>query len=138
MRDVQATRRANLRMVVDQWDGPTNLAKKLSLSGPSYLSQLTHGNRPFTEKTARGFEDKLGLPRGWFDEERDPFGVRVDNGLLEQCVLAVAGAAEDIGVNVPAAVMADLVTLVYEQAEKTGAVDESLARRLVKLTTKGR
>lgn len=49
----QIIRKENLRLLLIQWGGPTNLAKKLKYSGPSYLSQLLSGNRPFSEKTAR-------------------------------------------------------------------------------------
>ena len=54
--DAQTTRLKNLKLLVRQWGGPASLAKKLKLSGPSYLSQLLSGHRPITEKTARKFE----------------------------------------------------------------------------------
>lgn len=66
---VMEIRRKKLGMLIDQWGGPTKLANRLELSGPSYLSQLrqTESRKPFNEKTARKFEEKLNLPSGWFD-----------------------------------------------------------------------
>jgi DNA-binding transcriptional regulator YdaS (Cro superfamily) len=60
-RDMQEVRRASLKVLIAQWGGPTSLAKKLGLSGPSYLSQLLSGLRPITEKCARKTEDALEL-----------------------------------------------------------------------------
>lgn len=64
---IMEVRRKRLGTLIKQWGGPTNLANKLGLSGPSYLSQLRSKNRPITEKVARGIEAKLQLPPGWFD-----------------------------------------------------------------------
>lgn len=46
-------------------------AQRLSEVAPgryTYWRDLLAGEKPFGEKKARDTEDKLGLPRGWFDE----------------------------------------------------------------------
>lgn len=66
------TRRANLRLLADRYDGPSQLAAKLQLRHPSYLSQLIGPNpsRDISERTARAYEEKLGLAAGWLDVVR--------------------------------------------------------------------
>ena len=63
-------RKANLRTLIAQWNGATSLAKKLRYAHASYLSQMVHGKRPITEKTARKIEAVLKLPALWLDTER--------------------------------------------------------------------
>lgn len=66
------TRRANLRLLAERYDGPSQLAAKLDLRHPSYLSQLIGPNpkRNVSERTARAYEEKLGLSAGWLDVVR--------------------------------------------------------------------
>jgi hypothetical protein len=65
-------RRANLRLLADSCGGPSLLAAKLQLAHPSYLSQLIGPNpqRNVSERTARTYEEKLGLSAGWLDVVR--------------------------------------------------------------------
>lgn len=76
---IYQVRKENLRRYVDEHGGPSSVAKTLGLSGPSYVSQLSgaEANRPFSERTARKWEEKLGLPAHWFDVERDTRGQAV-------------------------------------------------------------
>jgi len=53
MQDILSRRVQNLRVLVSQHGGTSSLAKKVQLSGPSYISQILSGVRPLTEKTAR-------------------------------------------------------------------------------------
>ncbi|MFM7737795.1 MAG: helix-turn-helix domain-containing protein, partial [Planctomycetota bacterium] len=69
MQDILTRRVQNLRVLVGRHGGASSLAKKVQLSGPSYISQILSGVRPLTEKTARKFEAQLGLPMGWLDDE---------------------------------------------------------------------
>ncbi len=66
------TRRTNLRLLADTYGGPSLLAAKLQLAHPSYLSQLIGPNpqRNVSERTARTYEERLGLPAGWLDVVR--------------------------------------------------------------------
>lgn len=69
---VFAARRANLRLLAARFDGTSQLAAKLNLRHPSYLSQLIGPNpqRNVSERTARLFEQRLDLPAGWLDMAR--------------------------------------------------------------------
>jgi len=137
MRDLQQTRRTNLRLLVEQWGGASGLAKKLGYAGPSYISQLLGENRPVTEKTARSVEQQLDLPAGWLDNEPEQKAVepaRVDVDLVTRSVLAVGKALEREGSTVPPSKFADLVAVTYEAAVKIGAVDQVFVDRLVRLT----
>lgn len=134
--DTTTNRRANLRLLIAQWDGPTPLAKKLGLSGPSYLSQLVSGHRPITEKTARQFEESLDLPLGWLDDERHASGkpVKVDDDLVTRVVMLVGAALEESKTAVKPAKFADLVAMAYEEAVRAGELSEQYVKRLIKLT----
>lgn len=132
---VMEIRRANLRMLIAQWGGPSSLAKKLKLSGPSYLSQLISDNRPFTEKTARKFEAALDLSLGWLDQERMANGkpAPVDDHLMTQAVLLMGTALEETGVSLPPVKFSNLVVMVYEEAVRTGSLNEDYVKRLIRL-----
>jgi hypothetical protein len=129
-------RRAKLRSLIAQWGGPSPLAKKLKLSGPSYLSQLLSGHRPITEKTARQFENELGLPPGWMDDERHTNGkpATVDDDLVTRVVLLVGAALEEAKLTVKPAKFADLVAMAYDEAIRTGELSEMFVKRLINLT----
>lgn len=74
--DIYEIRKANLRVLMEDAGGPNNLAKRLSLSNPSFLSHLA-GPRPsrnITEKTARKIEQTMGLSENWLDS---PVGSRI-------------------------------------------------------------
>ena len=49
------TRLANLRALLKEWDGPTNLSKRLGYRSPAFLVQIAGPNpsRTLSEKTAR-------------------------------------------------------------------------------------
>lgn len=66
---MQTIRLANLRFLISENGGPQNLAKKLGLTNPSFVSHLAGPNptRIITEKTARKIEADLGLLEGWMD-----------------------------------------------------------------------
>lgn len=123
----------NVRTLINQWGGPTSLAKKLRLSGSSYLAQLTSGHRPITEKTARKIEAQLGLATGWLDADHDATtrSVRLDDTLLTRTITLVAAVIEETHVTVPPDKLAEIVSWVYEDASETGNPSEALVRRIV-------
>lgn len=133
--DVHDLRRKNLKALVQQWEGPTNLAKKLGYAGPSYVSQMVSGNRPITEKTARHMEAKAGLPAGWFDtaHANGPTArpASVDTRLISSVVSTVGSLLEEAGLHLHPNKFAELVAMVYEEAAKTGHVDEQYVQRLI-------
>lgn len=136
MPDLQALRKKNLKALIKQWDGPTNLAKKLGYSGPSYLSQLIGPNKPVTEKTARFVEKTLNLPPGWLDAEhvaKPDHNGQVNTTLVARVLLSVGAAVEDAGLRLTPTRMAELVSVAYEWAAAKNEVDDEYIQRLVKL-----
>lgn len=70
---IEDHRRKRLQEMIDFYGGQAKLADQVDVSA-GFISQLITKRRPFTEKTARKFEDALSLPRLWFDiDETDGF-----------------------------------------------------------------
>lgn len=68
---VHEARRANLRLVAANLGNDSRLAQRLGYNR-SYVSQLIGANSDYriSEKSARKFEEKLGLASGWLDVAR--------------------------------------------------------------------
>lgn len=138
MNDLQARRKKNLRALIKQWEGPTNLARKLHYRGPSYLSQMIGPHKPVTEKTARAIEAALALPNGWLDADHaTPSGAgHIDTALISRVLLAISAVLDGSGVVLSSPRMAGLVSLCYEHAAEHGnVVDDDYVHRLVSLIT---
>lgn len=135
MKDVTDLRVLNLRTLSAQWGGPSSLAKKLKLSGPSYISQLIGGTRPITEKTARKFEQQLGLAAGWLDQDHDGGGkpAKLDDTLITKAITLVGVTVNETGVTVRPDQFSEIVSIVYGEAQRSGRLDEGLIRRIVHL-----
>jgi hypothetical protein len=132
------TRKKNLKMLVAQWEGPTNLARKIGQQGPSYISQMLGGHRPITGKTARKIEEKLGLESGWMDKEhtdgrRGARPADVDVSTMSQVVSLLGASLEEEGVKLPPPKFAEVVALLYEHAIQAGVLDEGYMQRIVNL-----
>lgn len=130
------TRIKNLRVIVAQWNGATNLSKKLGHSGPSYISQLLGGNRPLTEKTARAIEAKLDLPLGWLDREHDGATPHFDRDLFAAVLAAVLETLDDQGSPATPRQISEIANLAYEDAARSGAVNADYIKILVGLIAK--
>lgn len=130
LNDVQPKRKQNLRELIAQEGGPTNLARKLRYGGPSYLSQMIGEAKPITEKTARMIESVLALPHGWMDTDHSTPVGGIGN-LVGQVVTVLETAL--VGHHLPPARMAALAALCCEHAAEQGHVDEGYIRRLVAL-----
>ena len=67
------TRALNVKKLMADFAGPAKLSKKLEFSSPSFLHAITapHPRRTLSEKLARTWEQKLGLPAGWMDVSRE-------------------------------------------------------------------
>jgi hypothetical protein len=130
-------RRENLRRLVEQWGGPKPLSNKLGYRTASFIVQMAgpHPTREVSERTARTIEQVLDLPRGWLDTTpgNSPVGQTVDMTLVSDSIRAVAQGAEEIGLRLTPARMADLVTLVYTDAETAGAVRAEFVSRVLNL-----
>lgn len=136
MRSVYDQRRDNLRLLMQQWGGPTSLAKKLGHSNGSYIAQLAGPNpsREVSEKVARDMESRLGLPLGWLDQEQAGNHRQLDDETLATCVRAIAAEIRDTGLKPDPDSYANLVGLAYEHARLVGRVDETFIQRIVRLT----
>ncbi len=132
-------RQKNLRALIAQWGGGEALAKKLGYANPSYLSQMSTGYRPISEKTARKLEAKLALPVGWLDREhatespKPPQPEKVDASLFAKVVVLVGAQMSEQGVQLTVAKFEEVVAFVYELAANTGKADEALVRRVLKM-----
>lgn len=135
----------NLRHLIDEAGGSSNLAKKLGYSNASFLVQMAGPNpmRSITEKTARKFEEQLGLSSGWLDmphgdqsESKQPVlhepVASVDE--IVDLIKMVGKVLDEENVTLPAVKFADLVAfaLVEPQASRKIA-DMDQIRRVVLL-----
>lgn len=128
---VAELRRENLRRLIAVRGGANALAKELGYSNASFLSQMCGAKaiRDVTEKTARSFERKLGLPEGHLDRENGAAApLPYEQGPLSQEVLLLVGKAlEDEGVSLPPMKLMDLIAVALS------APDPELVRRIVRL-----
>lgn len=138
MADTFQNRRDVLRKLLEQWDGPAALSRKLGYKNSSFLIQMAGPNptREITEKTARAIEKKLDLPVGFMDGEPAAASEqpRVDMATVTECVRLVGQTCEDVGVRLPPAKFADVVALVYSDCLETGqAPRATFVRKLLQL-----
>jgi hypothetical protein len=136
-------RRDNLRHLVRQHDGPAALARRLGYRSAAFIVQMAgpHPTRPVSERTARGVEEKLGLPAGWLDRPdaapapAPPAGkATVDSALVTDVLRLVAESCEAMGVTLTHAKFADVVSLLYTDAvEEQRLPRAEHVQRLVKL-----
>ena len=120
---------------MQQWGGPTSLAKKLGHSNGSYIAQLAgpHPTRDVSEKVAREIERILQLPDAWMDHRHKGQPGQPDTGTLIDVIASVRDALDNEGVKAQRAKMEELVNLVYERAQEEGSVSPDYMRRLIKL-----
>ncbi len=120
-------RRDNLRTLIQQHEGPAALARRLGYRNAAFLVQMAGPNpsRPVTERTAREFEAKLGLPSGWFDHVKGAMppgapdavpSAAIDSELVAEVLRLVAEGCETAGVTLAHAKFADVVALLYTEA----------------------
>lgn len=128
-------RRENLRRLIEQWNGPSNLANKLGYSNASYLVQMAGPNpiREVSERTARKIEAKLDLPRGYLDKKQGE-ALEVSSELVTSVVRYVAQTCSDAGIRLTPEKLADLVTVIYTDAVENGKIREAFAKRVIQLS----
>lgn len=128
-------RKRALALLIEQWGGPSNLAKKLGVT-PSYVSQIMSGDRTITEKGAAKIESKLNLTPGFMSTERTPESIkpaRVDDSLIIKVIQHIGAHAEEAGIVIAPSKFAEVVTLVYEEALRTKSVDDDYIDRVLRL-----
>lgn len=134
-------RRANLKQILREQGGPASFAKALGQAGPSFLSQMVNGHRVISEKTSRRIEEAAGKPQYWMDHAHssvDGMGpaasVQVDPSFVGGAVKMVAEIQQELDATLSPGKYAEIVNLVYENAQRTGKLDRDFSMRLVKLT----
>lgn len=134
---INITRVCNLRKLITQYEGVSNLAEKLGYANSSFLVQMAgpHPDRAITERTARKIEQTLELSDRWLDNEElavlhDP---KPNNDLVRKSIQATAAAIEAAGKEMSATKIGDLALLVYEDAVEHGAVREEYIATLMRI-----
>jgi hypothetical protein len=140
--NIADTRRTNLRTLIEQHGGVSRLSEKLGYRSPSFLVQQAGPNpsREVTEKSARNFEQKLGLEAGYLDRNPDlaltqQAPVVIDSGVISDVIRLVGAlmAREQVPVPAPER-FADLLALaVTDTLEHGGVPRESHIRSVVRL-----
>lgn len=135
-------RRTNLRNLIEQHGGVSRLSEKLGYNSPSFLVQQAGPNptREVTEKSARKFEQKLGLPVGVLDQNPEQTSAQqapaaIDTGVISDVIRLVGAlmAREQVPVPAPER-FADLLALaVTDTLEHGGVPRESHIRSVVRL-----
>ena len=139
--NVNETRLANLRRLIQEHNGPSALAKKLGYTNASFIVQMTGPNpmRSVTEKTARSFEKKLGLPTGALDQPQAQEAPTMPAAsaqmpLAVDVIRLVGRVLEDEGVNLPPVKFADLVAFALtESVEQQRIATPDQVKRVVRL-----
>jgi transcriptional regulator with XRE-family HTH domain len=130
--DTYDVRRKNLKLLIEQYEGPAALARKLGVT-TSYISQLVKARRPISERTARDIEMTLRLTHGWFDgpAARGIKGpVAIDLSALSKSLERVLGEMDRTGRKMPPVKLADVVIFVYQETAKGATVDVPALLRL--------
>lgn len=153
MATIYQIRRDNLRQYLRDNGGPKSAAKLLGYANASYLSHLAGPTptREMKEETAREFEQKLTLPVGWFDTERDMRGDPIvalpirppkvekpeyevhsmlDSDRLTLCLQLVADLSAG---KLSMKKHSELVTMAYEEKSKTPAELKQFVERMLRL-----
>ncbi|UZZ64561.1 transcriptional repressor [Curvibacter phage PCA1] len=156
MATVSDYRRENLRKLIDNNGGPLALATKLGYVNSSFLVQMAGPSpiRDVTEKTARAYEEKLGLEPMSLDKEVDLTAAGTSTTVAIRRRAQVAPAPEamgtaDIGkliqlvgtscdaesVTLPNNKFADIIALALADAARNNNVpNEDYIKQLVRLT----
>jgi hypothetical protein len=131
--DLIDTRRENVRRLMREAGGPTALATQLGYANGSYIAQVAGPNphKPITEKVAREWEAKLGIPAGWLD--RQPDWDREFAERLLELVALIAEQAAAAGVKLTQRQMTRMAQLVHEHGRKAGRIDRDYIARLIEL-----
>ena len=132
-------RRENLRNLIQAWNGPLALAKKLGYKNAAFLVQMAGPNptRMVSERTARMIEDTLDLGIEFMDRRPSAQSApTMDTDLLHECVRVVTQVCEDAKVRFTPGKFADLVTLVYTEAiANDGNVKVDQLKKIVQFAT---
>lgn len=139
MLDIADVRRTNLRKLVGENEGMSNLARRLGLTRGSYISQLLKEPpiRDISEKTARKWEKALDLPPGWLDKTtHQTAGTeagRVDVALLAKVIETLKRELHKGRVSLAPAQLAEFIAMQYADSVPTGRVNIERVRTLLRV-----
>lgn len=143
MRKISEVRRDNLRALVAKRGGGTKVAAQLGYRSASFLSQQIgpKPSREITEKSAREYEQKLGLQEGELDRDDGPtkpveatVAAATSTDVLVDVIRALGGVLETEKVNLSPGRFADVAALAVEDAVTHGGKPrEGHIRNLVRL-----
>lgn len=138
MKAMTEIRRENLRAVVEKNGGVTKVSKVLGYTNASFLSQQIGPNptREITEKSARAYEQKLGLPVGTLDGRAEVSAPATagDLSLVATTITLVGSVLKTEAVETSIDRFAQIVALALQDAaEHGGHPREGRIRDVVKL-----
>lgn len=128
MINIQDIRLENLKRLADINGGQEVLAERVGVS-PPYISLLMTRKRPVTEKTARKWEQVLGLESGWLDTPKD--GPSHSPDALAEILEAVTEAVKDYRYDFDGKQIVDCAMDLYKIFQDTGEMLS--ARQYVRL-----
>jgi hypothetical protein len=138
--DIVEVRRANLRRLIADWNGPAALAERLGYANSSFIVTMAgpKPTRSVTEKTARAFERKLELPSGYLDQRTFAIpaaspAAALDTTAVLRCARAVGDACTSEGIQLEEGKFNDAVAFLYGMASRGVAIDEPSVKQFVKL-----
>lgn len=125
-------RRANLRRLIQEADGPSELARRLGFKNASYLSHVAgpSASKPIGEHAARHIEGALGLPAGWLDQKTH---LPANTEGMVTVVARLAHHAKALQVPLAPTQLTKLALLAHEHAVRCGDVDDDYLRQLILL-----
>lgn len=138
--NITEIRRERLRQLIER-QGATKLSTTLGYKQPTFLSQMTGPNptRDITEKSARKFEQKLGLKEGYLDTPLDQdvdkkTSETSDTNLVTDVIRLVGTICSDVDVALPPVKFADVVALAYiDTIEHDGVPRPDHIKQIVRL-----
>ncbi len=143
MSRVAEVRRANVRQLIGERGGLTDLSKRLGYKNPSFLSQMTgpEPTREITEKTARKIEKALSLdpgsldkPIGYAKAEQSPSRPDPDVVALVSEVIRMIGRECDAAeVHPSPGKLADIAALVLAASFEQGRPPADHIKQIVNL-----
>ena len=141
--NISEIRRENLRMLAGE-RGAAKLSRLLGYKQPSFLSQMIgpNPNREVSEKTARDYEDILGIEANFFDTPltADKFSkpnihVQKILTLATETIGMVADLLQEEGLNLSPAIFAKLVNLeIVNAAERDFIPRKARVKAMLELT----
>jgi hypothetical protein len=130
MTDMQQVRLANLRVLIERFGSAASLAEKLGWKNASFISQMLHGRRVFTEKIARFMERMCELQPEWFDRDHSEDSMaKLGAAKVSDIYKLLRTKAKKLDIETEA----EIFSHVVDRAVATGRVDEEYLDSLLRI-----